>query len=124
MLFWKNLGLFLFGVALQVIAGVFPKYAAAVIGPASLLLSASDVRAVLNGSFFKHVLLFALALACQACAVGFPDKWGASASLLAAGGILMAASDIKRILKGQEVPAHPIVTPDPEVVPSKEPAKP
>lgn len=123
-MFWKNLSLFLAGVAFQVLAGVFPNLAGAFIGPASLLLSASDIRPVLNGSFFKHVLIFGIAVGCQACAVAFPAKWGAAGPLLAAGGILMNASDIKRVLKGPESPAHPIVTPDPEATPAKEPAKP
>lgn len=117
MLFWKNLSMFLLGVALQVLSGVFPKLAPAFIGPASVLLSASDVKMVLNGSFIKHLIIFVLAVACQACSAVFPERWGAGASLLAAGGILMAASDIKRVLRGPEVPLHSLV-PDPgEVTP-------
>ncbi len=113
MMFAKNLSAFLLGVACQVLAGVFPQLAGVFIGPASLLLSASDIRPVLNGSFVKHLSIFMLAIACQACAVVFPPKWNAGPPLLAAGGILMNASDIKRVLKGPESPPAPIISKDP-----------
>lgn len=113
MIFAKNLSLFLLGVAMQVLAGVFPQLAGAFIAPASILLSASDIRPVLNGSFVKHLTIFLLATACQACAVVFPARWNAGGPLLAAGGILMNASDIKRVLRGPETPAAPIVSKDP-----------
>lgn len=119
-MFAKNLAAFLLGVACQVLAGVFPHLSGVFIGPASLLLSASDIRAVLDGSFLKHVTILVLAIACQALAIIAPASWNASAPLLAAGGLLMAASDIRRVLKGPELITAPMVTPDakPPLLPS------
>ncbi len=111
-MFAKNLTMYLLGVACQVMAGVFPKLAGAFIGPGSLLLSAADVRTVLDGSFVKHTIVLVLAILCQVGAAAAPAHWNATAPLLAAGGILMSASDIKRVLKGAEKPAAPIVTPE------------
>jgi hypothetical protein len=121
MIFAQNLSMFLLGLACQVLSGVFPKLAPALLGPATLLLSLADVRRVLDGSFFKHVVTLVLGLGCQVAAMLVPEKWGASAPLLAAGGILMSASDIKRVLRGPETPAAPLVTPDgPGATPTSE----
>jgi hypothetical protein len=119
-MFAKNLVAFMLGVACQVLAGVFPALAAVFIAPASLLLSASDIRAVLDGSFIKHVTILILAIGCQAMAVMMNTIWAypdAAAPLLAAGGLLMAASDIRRVLRGPEAVTAPMVTPDSKVTP-------
>jgi hypothetical protein len=110
MLFARNLCAFLLGLTCQVLAGVFPKLAGALLVPASLLLSGADIRSVLNGSFAKHATLFVLAVLCQVGAALAPAQWGVAVPLLAAGGILMSASDIKRVLKGPETPTAPLVT--------------
>jgi hypothetical protein len=110
MIFARNLSAFLLGLTCQVLAGVFPKYSGALLVPASLLLSGADIRSVLNGSFIKHLTLFVLAVGCQVLATAAPTSWNVAVPLLAAGGIMMSASDIKRVLKGPESPAAPLVT--------------
>jgi hypothetical protein len=110
MLFARNLSAFLLGLTCQVLAGVFPKLSGALLVPASLLLSGADIRSVLNGSFTKHLTLFVLAVLCQVGASLAPAAWNVAVPLLAAGGILMSASDIKRVLKGPETPTAPLVT--------------
>lgn len=128
MLFAQNLIAFLLGVACQVLAGCFPTYAGVFIGPGSLLLSLSDIRPVLDGSFAKHLTIFVLGITCQALAavVSHNPRWeGAGAALLGAGGVLMNASDLKRVFKGVETPIAPIVTPaaDAAAIAGKPPAK-
>jgi hypothetical protein len=115
MAFLKNLSLFLLGLACQVLASIFPKLQGALIGPGSLLLSLADLKLVTNGSFVKHMTLFVLGIACNVIAALLSARFGsASTALLLAGTTLMSNSDLRRILKGPEVPAAPMVTPDVE----------
>lgn len=122
MIFLKNLIAFVAGIACQVLAGMFPEVAGVLAPAGTVLLSAANMRNVLNGSLWKHALTFGLGTACQVMAILLPKLVGhavpqASGSLLAAGGLLATVTDLGRILSGIRTPSGTPDSPAPLVPP-------